>query len=37
MEPQSTGVYNMAGQRMHDDAQLPAGIYIINGKKTIIK
>lgn len=37
MEPQSTGVYNMAGQRMHDNAQLPAGIYIINGKKTIIK
>jgi hypothetical protein len=37
VEPQTTGVYNMAGQRMHDDAQLPAGIYIINGKKTIIK
>ena len=35
--PQYTGIYNLLGQRMQttDWAELPSGIYIINGKKYI--
>ncbi len=33
-----TGIYNLNGVKMHDDLQsLPAGIYIVNGKKVIVK
>lgn len=32
------GVYNISGQKVADDAtNLPAGLYIINGKKVIVK
>ena len=32
------GVYNLSGQKVADDAtNIPAGIYIINGKKVVIK
>lgn len=35
--PQHNGIYNLLGQRMHTTnwAELPSGIYIINGKKYI--
>ena len=37
-ESGATGTYNMLGVKMHDDLQsLPAGIYIVNGKKVIVK
>ena len=33
-----TVIYNLHGVKMHDDLQsLPAGIYIVNGKKVIVK
>lgn len=33
------GIYNLAGQRMQavDPRQLPAGIYIVNGKKRVVR
>lgn len=40
-EPQATGVYTLAGQKLRDDGQafmpLPKGVYIINGKKKIVR
>ena len=37
-ESGATGTYNMLGVKMHDDLQsLSAGIYIVNGKKVIVK
>ena len=34
----ATVIYNLNGVKMHDDLQsLPAGIYIVNGKKVIVK
>ncbi len=34
----ATVIYNLHGVKMHDDLQsLPAGIYIVNGKKVIVK
>ena len=34
----ATIIYNLHGVKMHDDLQsLPAGIYIVNGKKVIVK
>ncbi len=36
----STGVYTLSGRRVNatgETGQLPAGLYIVNGKKTIIK
>ena len=30
-------VYNLQGIRMADPENLPAGIYVINGKKVIVK
>lgn len=38
-EPKATGIYTLTGVRMPntDTTNLPKGIYIINGKKTIIK
>lgn len=35
----ATGVYNLSGVRMADDinANLPSGMYIVNGKKYIVK
>lgn len=38
-DPTQTAIYNVAGVRLHitDVKQLPAGLYIINGKKVIIK
>ena len=32
-----SGTYNMQGQKMDDNAPLPAGIYIINGRKVAVK
>ncbi len=31
------GTYNMQGQKMDENAPLPAGIYIINGRKVAVK
>lgn len=33
------GIYSLSGQKMNatDTRSLPKGIYIVNGKKTIIK
>jgi len=31
-----SGTYNMQGQKMDDNAPLPAGIYIINGRKVAV-
>ena len=31
------GIYNMQGQKMDENAPLPAGIYIINGRKVAVK
>ena len=33
------GIYSLSGQKMNatDTCSLPKGIYIVNGKKTIIK
>jgi hypothetical protein len=31
-----SGTYNMQGQKMDDNAPLPAGIYIINGRKVSV-
>ncbi|MCM1079492.1 MAG: hypothetical protein NC344_09830 [Bacteroidales bacterium] len=30
-------VYNMQGMKMQDKAGLPAGMYIVNGKKTVVR
>ena len=33
-----TGVYNLSGQRVANDTRnLKAGIYIVNGKKTVVR
>ena len=32
-----TGTYNMSGQKMSDEVPLPAGIYIKDGKKVVVK
>ena len=32
-----SGTYNMQGQKMDDNAPLPAGIYIIDGRKVAVK
>ena len=31
------GIYNMQGQKIDEGSTLPAGIYIINGRKVIVK
>lgn len=40
-EPTATGVYTLAGQKLREDRQtfapLPKGVYIINGKKMIVR
>jgi hypothetical protein len=38
--PQSrvnSGTYSLSGQKVDDNGSLPAGVYIKNGKKVIIK
>lgn len=32
-----SGTYNMQGQKMDDNAPLPAGIYVIDGRKVVVK
>ncbi len=31
------GVYTIGGMKVNSDSQLPAGLYIINGKKVVVK
>jgi hypothetical protein len=33
----NNGTYTLSGQRVNDNGSLPAGVYIKNGKKVIIK
>ena len=35
-KPAKTGTYNMSGQKMSDEAPLPAGIYIKDGRKVVV-
>lgn len=35
--PVLQGIYTLDGKRLSDDANLPAGIYVIDGKKTMVK
>ena len=32
-----TGVYSLSGQKISDNINLPKGIYIVNGRKMIVK
>ena len=32
-----TGVYSLSGQKISDKTNLPKGIYIVNGRKMIVK
>ena len=32
-----TGVYSLSGQKISDNTNLPKGIYIVNGRKMIVK
>ena len=32
-----TGVYSLSGQKISDSTNLPKGIYIVNGRKMIVK
>ena len=34
--PQRKGIYSLSGVKMNGAQKLPAGIYIINGKKCVI-
>ena len=36
MKPAKSGTYNMSGQKMSDEAPLPAGIYIKDGRKIVV-
>lgn len=36
-KPAKTGTYNMSGQKMSDEAPLPAGIYIKDGRKVVVR
>ena len=33
----AVGIYNLSGQKLNPDSPLAPGIYIINGKKTIVR
>lgn len=35
-QPESRGIYDLSGRKMAEGAVLPAGLYIVNGKKTMI-
>lgn len=35
-KPAKSGTYNMSGQKMSDEAPLPAGIYIKDGRKIVV-
>lgn len=35
-KPAKSGTYNMSGQKMSDEAHLPAGIYIKDGRKVVV-
>ena len=37
MKPAKSGTYNMSGQKMSDEAPLPAGIYIKDGRKIVVR
>ena len=34
---QADGIYNLRGQKMNSAESLPKGIYIVNGKKVVVK
>lgn len=36
-EPTSTGTYDLYGRRISDDSNLPPGIFIVDGKKKIVR
>ena len=33
----NSGTYNMQGQKMNDNGPLPAGLYIVNGRKVVVR